>query len=575
MKRDDANAMTPITRTASVPPAEIVKLQIKQAREAEQRRDWMEALQSWEIVRQKAPDHVSAYVGAAKTLRQLGRIDEAEKFLGDAVDRFPQDERIARLHASLANVRRDWPVALQRWISLISRFPGNAHAYGGAIVAIRGVARSDHAAVALSLADTAVSRAREDGLDPAVANELELEIARALCDWERVKQLAEYVVAANATPSAQALLALAQANWHLKAIGQADQAAERALLADPTLVDALLVRAWVATEKADAEAALAYYRRLDEINPGTLRWSAKIVQLLNWLGRIDESLKERARMRERWPDNPTARALAEQADTVESNTEPKFGAQFGEIAAKAPDARERIRPLVVFDPRKDVQIATVEGAQCTLLIFTGANDGLSMPLPIFDRYLAALQLNAVYLKDFKRLRFLHGIQSLGSTYQAMLVGLRAIIEQLGTPRFCVLGTCTGAFSAIRCGVELGAEHILAFGPPTQPVDETHEGMDEGRRFLARRLKENVSADVQDLKPFLEGGVGGSRIDLFFDEDDPLGREHAMHVSEVAGLTLRPQAELKGFERLSRFMMAERNPCGSLAQLLGIEHAPVG
>src|SRR5207253_2205915 len=113
------------------------------------------------------------------------------------------------------------------------------------------------------------------------------------------------------------------------------------------------------------------------------------------------------------------------------------------IADNAPDQAAQVRPTLVVDPESDVLVANVPGAETAVLVFTGSNDGVAMPLPIFDGYMATLNVTTIYLKDFRRLRFLMGVQSLSQDYQGTLAALRDITSRAGVKRLCTVGNCDG------------------------------------------------------------------------------------------------------------------------------------
>jgi hypothetical protein len=366
-----------------------------------------------------------------------------------------------------------------------------------------------------------------------------------------VRQCAGRLIDCEEAPSAQVFLALAQACWYLGNAEEADRAAVRASSIDPTLSEAVLVRAWVATDRGDGETALACYRTLVELNPGALRWWLKLVQLLNCLGHAKEALSALEDIRRRWPTHPMVRnflrnpslELTFDATNAESTAEGDVGrAQEEElraIAEKDPGPAERLRPILVPEAQRDVLIAEVTGAETAVLVFTANNDGVSMPLPVFDRYLATLDLTAIYLKDFQRLRYLQGIPSLSENYQGTMAALRDILSHLGVKRLCTIGNCVGGFAAIRYGVELCADRILTFGTPTYLSPDPLAPLEPARHFMRNRLAANVPSEMLDLRPFLEARQHNAQIELFYEEEDPVSRIHTFHLSDLPGVRFHP------------------------------------
>jgi hypothetical protein len=349
------------------------------------------------------------------------------------------------------------------------------------------------------------------------------------------------------------------------------------------LVEAVLVRVWVATDRGDGETALSCYRTLVKLKPGAVRWRLKLVQLLSWLGHVKESVNELENIRGRWPADPMVRMFllnyGSESDEIPmppdaagrpAEGDPDYSKEedLQVIADKAPGQAEQVRKLVVADPERDVLLAEVTGAETAVLVFTGTNDGLSMPLSLFDRYLATLNLTAIYLKDFNRLRFLQGIQSLSDNYQGTLEALRNMLNRAGVKRLCTIGNCVGGFAAIRYGIELGAERIVAFSPPTYTSRDPLTKMEEGRRFMRTRLEANVPSEMMDLKPFLEARRHDAQIDLLYEEKDPRDRVNALRLSSLPGIRLHPQPELS-YRLLRRLAFSNPDFRGLLANLLEI------
>jgi tetratricopeptide (TPR) repeat protein len=552
---------------------------LDRARQAMQRRDWLEAYRCWEEVRARSPLLAAAYLGASNALREAGRYEDAELTLSAGSERFPDNEQIALAHAWVANERRDWLAALSRWEALRARFPNNPWCYVGNVHALRGLGRPDQVESLLATAAAALTTAKLRGLDAGALLKLELAIARACLDWPSVRQFAEKIIACEAEPAAQVFLALAQACWHLGWPDEADRAAVRAISVDATLEEAVLIRAWVATDRGDGEAAISCYRRLVELNPETVRWSLKLVQLLTWLGHGKEAVSELEDICKRWPDDalvrmflrnyaPASPASASGANRPEeSDPDRAEWEELRTIADRAPACTEQLRALVVVDPERDVQLAEVPNAETAVLVFTGGNDAVSVPLPIFDRYLSTLHLSAIYLKDFRRLRYLLGIQSLSADYQGTLAALRDMLSRLGVKRLCTIGNCEGGFAAIRYGIELQADRILTFGAPTYSPDDSLTKIEQARNFMRNRLAAKVPPEMTDLKPFLESRQYSAQIEFFYEEEDPRDCLHASHLSGLPGIKLHPQPGLN-HGMLRRLALSHEDFRGMLGGLLG-------
>lgn len=92
---------------------------------------WEEALVRWATVRQRFPDAQPGYIGAATALRTLGRLDQADALLREAIGRFPTNPTPTAEYAWTAMARRDFAAARERWAAMRERFPGEPLGFVG------------------------------------------------------------------------------------------------------------------------------------------------------------------------------------------------------------------------------------------------------------------------------------------------------------------------------------------------------------------------------------------------------------------------------------------------------------
>ena len=549
-----------------------------QARKAAEGRDWDEALRCWNTARALSQDHVPAFLGAAVALRESGRLNDAAALLDEATERFPDHEFVAITRAWLANARREWPEAIRRWADIRARFPDNPISYLGSVAAFQGAGETDPIEGLLDRAASAIGAAT---LTPSATRRLEFKVARARPDWAAVRRLGDEILADGEAVPSEILSSLAQACWHLGDGDAADEAAQRAIARNPDIAEPVLVRAWVATDRGDGSTAIACYRRLVELEPGTARWSLKLVQLLNWHGQIRETVAELERLNRLWPNDPMVRLYLRNYGPAAAVAEDGSGhgaraeldhpseAELRVLIEKAPNPAGRKRTIADADPEHDVIVAKVDGASTALLVFTGSNDAVGMPLPVFDPYLAPLYATTVYLKDFNRLRYLAGIRSLGTDYAETLLALRQLIAELGVTRLCTIGNCDGGFAAIRYGVELGADRVLAFSAPTRSPACTQSKIEQARNFMRNRLDGRVSVEMMDLRAFLETRQYDGQIEFFYDEHDQRDVVHADHLSGLPAVKLTRLAGASNQTLLRKLALTSDDFFGELGALLGV------
>ena len=81
----------------------------------------------------------------ANALRELGRLDDAEALISEAMQRFPDEERPAIEFAFLAHHRRDWTEALERWQTLRGRFRACIEGHLHGAIPLNALRRHDEA----------------------------------------------------------------------------------------------------------------------------------------------------------------------------------------------------------------------------------------------------------------------------------------------------------------------------------------------------------------------------------------------------------------------------------------------
>ncbi|HTH97623.1 MAG TPA: tetratricopeptide repeat protein, partial [Stellaceae bacterium] len=121
------------------------QLALESARNAFRSGDWAAAQERWRAVMDRFPDSPDAFAGVGASLQLLGRLDDAEPVLAEAVGRFPDHIDIAIEWARVPHRRADWPTALARWSDVVRRFPDHPEGYAGVGVALQLLGRLDEA----------------------------------------------------------------------------------------------------------------------------------------------------------------------------------------------------------------------------------------------------------------------------------------------------------------------------------------------------------------------------------------------------------------------------------------------
>ncbi|HEX6443196.1 MAG TPA: tetratricopeptide repeat protein, partial [Stellaceae bacterium] len=286
---DEAEALAESARERF--PGDFIAL-LEYARAAE-RRDPARGLEGWQELRDRCPERSEGYAGLAAAFRALGRLDEADAVLAESVERFPESRHLALDFARIAEARRDWPRALERWSAVRDAFPDEGWGHVGSAVALRELRQPE---AAESVLTEAVERF------PA---EPRLHIDRALLahhrgDWHEAEaRWAE--VRARLPDQTIAIWHGAAALTRLQKYEEAE-----ALLAEgrerfPNDLGIAMENASLATHRREwAEALRRWQSVRDEFpdNPRGYTGTAMVQRELGWLSEAEATLAEAA---ERFP----------------------------------------------------------------------------------------------------------------------------------------------------------------------------------------------------------------------------------------------------------------------------------
>ena len=155
---------------------------------AELRQDWPEALRRFEVVNQRFPDEWWAYARMAIALRNLGRLDEAERVLERGQEQVPHERALFSDHATIAELRGDWPEALRRSRAVTERFPDDWWSYARMAIALRHLDRLDEAERILEQGQARCAHERALFIDHGEIAELRGDWPEALRRFEGVRQ---------------------------------------------------------------------------------------------------------------------------------------------------------------------------------------------------------------------------------------------------------------------------------------------------------------------------------------------------------------------------------------------------
>lgn len=155
---------------------------------AHERRNFDAAVERWDELRQAFPDHPAGYHGAAVSLREAGRLDEAERIAAAGYDRHPNNSDIADEHARAVSMRRDFAVAVERWTTIVERFPDRPRSHIGLALALRELGRPEDADATLRIAVERFPEDRSTAIEYAFLAQIRRDWPEAARRWGEVRQ---------------------------------------------------------------------------------------------------------------------------------------------------------------------------------------------------------------------------------------------------------------------------------------------------------------------------------------------------------------------------------------------------
>ncbi|MBX7248141.1 MAG: hypothetical protein K1X35_03725 [Caulobacteraceae bacterium] len=309
-----------------------------------------------------------------------------------------------------------------------------------------------------------------------------------------------------------------------------------------------------AEDAGDMDRALGFFRALAQVDSANPRWPLEAIRVLRKSGRMGEATGALRQTLRRWPkllNSELYRQLLPELTLTEET-------QMKALGDDVPTDAQLKRPVIEDDGTPDVIVGR-GGRKTAVIVFTGLADRMVMPLPLFDRYLAELDLTSIFLRDQRRFGFFKGVSSLGD-YDESIAGLRRILDDVGAEQVFTLGNSAGGIGAVSYGLELGARAVLGFSAPVALLDSTDQ-IDRRTAVFNQRLKTNVPVPLRDFRTRLEEAEGDTEVHLYYGEEMPEDRYHAAFLEGVRNVRLHPLSGLAGHGAL--FNMAQSGKLRSL------------
>jgi hypothetical protein len=184
----------------------------------------------------------------------------------------------------------------------------------------------------------------------------------------------------------------------------------------------------------------------------------------------------------------------------------------------------------------EVQIVRRENAKTVMMVFCGRGHRAGAPLCLLHRWLGRLPVSLVYLRDFRRLYYLAGIESLGQDRVATLASLRSIVSSLGGQRILCYGNSAGVFAALHYGLDLESEAVLCLSGPTNTSAEFNAHLRSAE--IVAQVNREVPHAMVDLRRAYRTAKQPPRVRLVYAENNWDDRLHAEHMSGLPTVTLQ-------------------------------------
>ena len=159
----------------------------------------------------------------------------------------------------------------------------------------------------------------------------------------------------------------------------------------------------------------------------------------------------------------------------------------------------------------------------TLLVFGGMATRPSMPPKEFFKSFMNRDINIIFIKDFMQCWYQKGLIGKSNDIQTTSEYLASIIPK-ETENLICLGTSAGGYAAIRFGVELNADRILAFAPQTHI---TKRAFNRLKLLDSRILDIDLNSSDLDLAKYLSK-KSHPNIELYYgfrNENDVAAASH--------------------------------------------------
>ncbi len=430
---------------------------------------------------ERNPTDVQAQISLAKVLVLVRRFEEAEEIYKRVITQAPNHSQVRAALGALARTRFDWAGALEQF---------------------RAAAESDPKNV-----------------------QFRIDLGRAYCALSRWKDA---------------------------------ERSYRSILKDsPRNIEAMIGLAETAKMRGDTRAAVTLFEDAAAAAPLDFRPKQEIQRLKMALGGYDWRTEiEEAVAAARSTNAPLQTqmeaakilveyGLTEAARPVLSRLEVRFPAArqlllavqqmermglaqpVSESSAYADPAESQMESLQGFLEKPNPNSDTL------LIVFAGTNHRLWMTFSLLHKILRKTGVSVIYCRDLRQEWYARGVVGLGDDFNSTIDGFAALATRYHAKRILTLGNCVGCHAALRFGLFLGAQGVLALSPKLLP----EERMEPDRKAQFASIRGSLSTEYKDVDiRYLEAATR-PKVSLIFGELCAADAAAAHSMAEVPGVTL--------------------------------------
>jgi hypothetical protein len=193
------------------------------------------------------------------------------------------------------------------------------------------------------------------------------------------------------------------------------------------------------------------------------------------------------------------------------------------------------------------------GADKIVLVFKSADSRFWLNYEQLFQALKRFGTHLIFLKDDHVRYFMHGIDGFGAGYQNSLHDLRALCRSFGDlPIYCI-GSSMGAFGALRYGLDVGAEAVLALSPMTSLDASVVDRPLADEIWISRYMGE----DAIDLRPLYAAAARVPRVTIYHGAQNDRDSTHARRFADIPGARIVALDGYTGHDSFAHLLAQQR------------------